>query len=74
VAATHQDVRGLPVTQEQLEQAATIKNWSLSQSELVATLRGQLHTGGAYTLEQLIHDVENLTPRLLDLAAQRQRA
>lgn len=57
------DVRG-----KVFEQADPVRDLGLSQSEIVATLRGQMHTGRPYSLEQLIHDIENLTPERLDLS------
>jgi hypothetical protein len=45
---------------------------SLSQSELISTVRGLTHTHRPYPITQLIRDIEELTPEHLDLWARRQ--
>ncbi len=63
-AGEHRDVRGWAFTGA----IDNPKPFDASQSEIVAILRGKMHTHRPYTLEQLITDIEALTPEHLDLA------
>ena len=58
----HRDVRGWRFTGT----PDPAKPFGLSLSEIVATLRGSMHTARPYPMEQLIADLEALTPARLD--------
>lgn len=58
------DVRG-----RSFRDADPVRDFNLSQSEIVLSLKGEMHMSRPYSLEQLIHDIERLTPAHLDIYA-----